>query len=178
MVLIIANIYIMNTNITFISSIFFHLQWERDNWIFYDIAKQFLPFKVVPWDKTEAKLHQAQYELNVLRKEIHFIVMVLPSTFKFGIFLGEMHGHMSHEEAQKNVFAAVKLFWPEGCLRDFLAWRRPLKAKKPRKTALRPKQTWLKQNKFLFLFFKMMKNVVHPVKGKKLALPIKRHSFG
>ena len=38
-----------------------------------------------------------------------------------GIFLGEMHRLMSHEEEQTFFLAAARLFWPEGCLRDFLA---------------------------------------------------------
>ena len=74
-----------------------------------------------------------------------------------------MHRHMSHEEEQKFFFAAARLFWPEGCLRDFFGLKKAeglLKAKKIPKTARRPKQAWLKQNKF-FLFFQMMKNVVH-----------------
>ena len=59
-----------------------------------------------------------------------------------GIFLGEMHGHMSHEEEQINYFAAARLFWPEACLRDFFGLKKAeglLKAKKIRQTARRPK---------------------------------------
>ena len=67
------------------------------------------------------------------------------------MFLGEMHRHMSHEEEQKKpFFAAARLFWPEGCLRDFFSLKKAeglLKAKKIPKTARRPKQAWLKQNK-------------------------------
>ena len=40
---------------------------------------------------------------------------------------------MSHEEEQKNFFAAARLFWPEGCLRDFFGLKKAeglLKAKK------------------------------------------------
>ena len=82
---------------------------------------------------------------------------------KNGIFLGEMHRHMSHEEEQKTFFAAARLFWPEGCLRDFFGLKKAeglLKAKKIPQTARRPKQAWLKQNKF-FLLFRRMRNVVH-----------------
>ena len=53
--------------------------------------------------------------------------------YKNGIFLGEMHQHMSHEEEQKTFFAAARLFWPEGCLRDFFGLKKAeglLKAKK------------------------------------------------
>ena len=49
------------------------------------------------------------------------IFFLLRGIFGNGIFLGEMHRHMSHEKEQKNYFAAARLFWPEGCLRDFLA---------------------------------------------------------
>ena len=52
---------------------------------------------------------------------------------KNGIFLGEMQRHMSHEEEQKFFFAAARLFWPEGCLRDFFGLKKAeglLKAKK------------------------------------------------
>ena len=48
-------------------------------------------------------------------------------------------------------FAAARLFWPEGCLRDFFGLKKAeglLKAKKIPQTARRPKQAWLKQNKF------------------------------
>ena len=37
---------------------------------------------------------------------------------RYGIFLGEMYRHLSHKEEQKS-FAAARLFWSEGCLRDF-----------------------------------------------------------
>ena len=43
---------------------------------------------------------------------------------------------MSHEEEQKKFFAAARLFWPEGCLRDFFGLKKAaglLKAKKSRK---------------------------------------------
>ena len=42
-----------------------------------------------------------------------------------------MQRHMSHEEEKKTFFAAARLFWPEGCLRDFF-WPEEglLKAKK------------------------------------------------
>ena len=62
---------------------------------------------------------------------------------------------------KKTFFAAARLFWAEGCLRDFFGLKKAeglLKAKKIPKTARRPKQAWLKQNKF-FLFFQMMKFV-------------------
>ena len=45
---------------------------------------------------------------------------------------------MSHEEAKKTVFAAARLFWPEGCLRDFFGLKKAeglLKAKKYQKRA-------------------------------------------
>ena len=75
---------------------------------------------------------------------------------------------MSHEEEQKIFFAAARLFWPEGCLRDFFGLKKAeglLKAKKIPKTARRPKQAWLKQNKFFFL----------PNDDKYLALTLKCH---
>ena len=62
-----------------------------------------------------------------------------------------MQRHMSHEEEKKFFFAAARLFWPEGCLRDFFGLKKAeglLKAKKIPQTARRPKQAWLKQNKF------------------------------
>ena len=52
---------------------------------------------------------------------------------------------------KKTFFAAARLFWPEGCLRDFFGLKKAeglLKAKKIPQTARRPKQAWLKQNKF------------------------------
>ena len=45
---------------------------------------------------------------------------------------------MSHEEEPNFVFAAARLFWPEGCLRDFFGLNKAeglLKAKKITKTA-------------------------------------------
>ena len=65
---------------------------------------------------------------------------------------------MSHEEEQKNFFfAEARLFWPEGCLRDFFGLLKAeglLKAKKIPQTARRPKQACLKQNKFFFVILK------------------------
>ena len=89
---------------------------------------------------------------------------------KVGIFLGEMQRHMSHEEKKKDYFAAARLFWPEGCLRDFFGLKKAeglLKAKKIPKTARRPKQAWLKQNKIFFL----------PNDEKCRALTLKCHFF-
>ena len=47
-----------------------------------------------------------------------------------------MHRYMNHEEG--HFFAAARLFWPEGCLRDFLAFRRPLAFFKPKKSLKPP----------------------------------------
>ena len=58
---------------------------------------------------------------SVFLKSTHFLRKLAENWPKNGIFLGEMHRHMSHEEEQKTFFAAARLFWPEGCLRDFLA---------------------------------------------------------
>ncbi len=79
------------------------------------------------------------------------------------MFLGEMHDKKVMRKNKKTVFAAARLFWPEGCFWDFFGLKKAeglLKAKKISKTARRPKQAWLKQNSF-FLFFGMMKFVVH-----------------
>ena len=81
-----------------------------------------------------------------------------------------MQRHMSHEEEKKTFFAAARLFWPEGCLRDFFGLKKAeglLKAKKIPKTARRPKQAWLKQNKFFVL----------PKDEKCRALTLKCHFF-
>ena len=72
---------------------------------------------------------------------------------KNDIFLGEMHRHMSHEEEQKFFFAAARLFWPEGCLRDFFGLKKAEGLLKAKRSLAKAKQ--------VFLFFQMMKNVVH-----------------
>ena len=71
---------------------------------------------------------------------------------------------------KKTFFAAARLFWPEGCLRDFFGLKKAeglLKAKKIPQTARRPKQAWLKQNKFFII----------PKDEKCRALTLKYHSF-
>ena len=71
--------------------------------------------------------------------------------------------HMSHEEEQKTFFAAARLFWSEGCLRDFFGLKKAeglLKAKKNPENSPKAK-TSLAKAKQDFLFFQMMKNVVH-----------------
>ena len=83
---------------------------------------------------------------------------------RYGIFLGEMHRHMIHEEEPKNpFFAAARLFRPEGCWRDFF-WpeegRRPSEGQKNPENSPKAK-TSLAKAKQVFLFFQMMKNVVH-----------------
>ena len=71
---------------------------------------------------------------------------------------------------KKTFFAAARLFWPEGCLRDFFGLKKAeglLKAKKIPQTARRPKQAWLKQNKFFVI----------PKDEKCRALTLKYHFF-
>ena len=81
-----------------------------------------------------------------------------------GIFLGEMHRHMSHEEEQKIFFAAARLFWPEGCLRDFFGLKkadlRPFESQKNPENSPKAK-TSLAKAKQVFLLFRRMRNVVH-----------------
>ena len=70
--------------------------------------------------------------------------------WKNGIFLGEMHRHMSHEEEQKNFFCCSQVVLAWGLFEGFFGLKKAeglLKAKKIPKTARRPKQAWLKQNK-------------------------------
>ena len=59
---------------------------------------------------------------------------------------------MSHEKEQKNYFATARLFWPEGCLRDSFGLK---------KAEGLLKATSLAKAKQDFLFFRMMRNVVH-----------------
>ena len=70
---------------------------------------------------------------------------------------------MSHEEEQKNFFCCSQVVLACGLFEGFFGLKKAeglLKAKKIPKTARRPKQAWLKQNKF-FLLFRRMRNVVH-----------------
>ena len=73
-------------------------------------------------------------------------VGIYVDTLNNGIFLGEVQRHMSHEEEQNFFFAAARLFWPEGCLRDFFGLKKDeglLKAKIILKTARRPNKPGL-----------------------------------
>ena len=69
-----------------------------------------------------------------------------------------MHRHKSHEEVKKPFFAAARLLWPEGSLRDFFGLKKAeglLKAKKIPQTALRPKQPGCSKKKLFFLMTHM-----------------------
>ena len=80
-----------------------------------------------------------------------------------GIFLGEMHRHMSHEEEQKNFFCCSQVVLAWGLFEGFF-WpeegRRPSEGQKNPENSPKAK-TSLAKAKQVFLFFQMMKNVVH-----------------
>ena len=84
-------------------------------------------------------------------------------SFKFGIFLGEMHRHLSHEEEQKKLFCCSQVVLAWGLFEGFF-WpeegRRPSEGQKNPSRARRLKQAWLKQNNF-FCSSKWFRNVVH-----------------
>ena len=103
--------------------------------------------------------------------------MVLPSTFKFGIFLGEIHGHMSHEEAQKNVFAAVKLFWPEGCLRDFFGLKKASKGQKTPKNSSKAKTNLAKAKQVFVLVLQNDEKCRASREGEKACFTHKKAFF-
>ena len=87
---------------------------------------------------------------NFWNKEFHFLKGKKLAILKKWHFRVNARHFSSFGRTKKTFFAAARLFWPEGCLRDFFGLKKAeglLKAKKIPKTARRPKQAWLKQNK-------------------------------
>ena len=82
---------------------------------------------------------------------------------RYGIFLGEMHRHMNHEEEQKNFFCCSQVVLARGLFEGFF-WpeegRRPSEGQKNPSNSPKAK-TSLAKAKQVFLFFQMMKNVVN-----------------
>ena len=54
------------------------------------------------------------------------------------MFLGEMHDKKVMRKNKKTVFAAARLFWPEGCFWDFFGLKKAEGLLKAKKTLKQP----------------------------------------
>ena len=70
------------------------------------------------------------------------------------MFLGEMHDKKVMRKNKKTVFAAARLFWPEGCFWDFFGLKKAeglLKAKKNPSNSPKAKTSLAKAKQVFFI---------------------------
>ena len=109
---------------------------------------------------TADRLHFLTLRKGLRSRKINGLGTVHPSALtKWYISRRNAPTYESWGRTKKLFLAAARLFWPEGCFRDFFGLKKAeglLKAQKIPKA-----KTSLAKAKQDFLFFQMMKNVVH-----------------